>query len=300
MNSHQLLKIFCVTIFLLAQCIAAKFSGIKSPRRWLSSESVELDENLFTSRAFSSIVGLRGGDVNIAEMNNQQQQQVDTTPITVTVSTMIGSSFLDKKKKIIIPRNSTVADLKQHISQKFPGSPPVEMQYLYFGAQYLHNNDTLATLTKLTNIPILLDMISGTSVYNRNMSVSQALEAYVSTLVQQAYLGDQLNAAYRDNNESHEEENTTVARPMRSPFYRRMFQELNASLYEKYADDIAGALEREKNPETITGDTAAWRNPQNNKKHSPLTAALAKEFDLNGRGLRNFAYYSIILLVSNE
>ena len=38
---------------------------------------------------------------------------------------------------------------------------------------------------------------------------------------------------------------------LESGYYREMFESLNKTLYETYAEDIAEALERESEPETI-------------------------------------------------
>ena len=46
---------------------------------------------------------------------------------SVIVSTSIGSSFLDKKKRLNLNRNSTVAELKVMVQEKFPGGPPVQV-----------------------------------------------------------------------------------------------------------------------------------------------------------------------------
>lgn len=75
-----------------------------------------------------------------------------------------------------------------------------------------------------------------------------------------------------------------------------MFVAVNQSLHATYLDDIADALVEEQEPETFSADTASWRH--NKKDKSPITMALAKEFDLNIRGIRNFAYYSVLLGVS--
>lgn len=78
--------------------------------------------------------------------------------------------------------------------------------------------------------------------------------------------------------------------------YRRMYDSVSKGLHEKFAADIAEALVAEMEPETFTSETIAWRG-QNKRRSSPLVEAIAKEFDLNGRGLRSFMYYSAVLAV---
>jgi hypothetical protein len=123
------------------------------------------------------------------------------------------------------------------------------------------------------------------------MSVTQAVDAYVSTVVQLSYLGDKLKSTYSSNILS-----LNSSEDMESLTYRQIYTSVNESVYDQYEDQIKEALEAEKDPETLGADTAAWRS-KDKKELSPLTAAIAKEFDLNGRGLRSFIYYSIILMV---
>jgi hypothetical protein len=224
---------------------------------------------------------------------NRKAPSVDLSGnVDVLVTTSFGSSFLDKKKKVTVPANSTVFELKLQLSSKFPGSPPVRLQRLFYTSRVLNDSEVLGRTTTLSPIPLVLDMISGTSAYNRTLSIRSSIEAYVSTLVHQANIGakmrDQLMPAAQD---------TT----MESPYYAELFRQLNASIYEQYKDDITAALEQEKEPDVRSADTEAWRGDgavdQSERPVNPLSAALAKEFDLNWRGLRNFAYYSLVLMV---
>ena len=227
--------------------------------------------------------------VGNTEIGSESKSQIST--ITVVVSTSFGSSFLDKKKKFLVPNNTTVAELKEQIATKFPGSPPVEIQQLFYNSKFLNNDSQLiSNLSVIQPFSILLDTISGTSVYNRTLSIKQALEAYVATVVQQSFIGKKINSIYSPSND----DNSTLK--MEAVIYRNMFNALNESIYETYADEIRAALQAERNPETLAADTMAWRG-QSRKKVSPLAAALAKEFDLNMRGLTSFLYYSVVLLV---
>merc|ERR1712070_1260247 len=62
---------------------------------------------------------------------------------------------------------------------------------------------------------------------------------------------------------------------------------------------IEEALMQEREPELVSSDTSAWRDADGQKptKQTPLAAAVAKEFDLNWRGVRNFVYYSLLLVI---
>jgi hypothetical protein len=240
-------------------------------------------------------VKLRGG--NIDYFNSIISNNSTSSTINVVVSTSVGSNFLDKKKKLALNANSTIIDLKNQINNKFPGSPPQDLQRIFFGSQQVLNNQSLINITKLNPIPLLLDMITGTSVYNKALSVTQAIEAYSATIVQQAYLSEKLKLLLNKKSLSSNTENTTdIDNTIESQYYREMLHSINESIYEKYAHDIAQSLTEEMNPVTVTLDTKAWRS-ENKKEVNPLNAALAKEFDLNIRGLRSFIYYSLVLTV---
>ena len=87
-------------------------------------------------------------------------------------------------------------------------------------------------------VPILLDAIAGTSVYNRTLSIRQALEAYVATVVQQSYIGKQLNSLHStsaaSSNFSGIQSETQTQTQMQAIAFRVMFQALNESLYRSY------------------------------------------------------------------
>jgi hypothetical protein len=93
-------------------------------------------------------------------------------------------------------------------------------------------------------------------------------------------------------------ETTLNSDVMDSAIYREMFQVLNETLYQTYAEDIAEALKAESEPEIVSADTASWRGDA--KQRSPLALAIAKEFDLNPRSLKSFLYYSVLLGVSTR
>ena len=218
----------------------------------------------------------------------------------IIISTAYGSTFLDKKKKLVIPKNHTILDLKGQLYSKFPGSPPIELQKLYFNSRYLSDYELIGNISMLSPLPILLDMISGTSVYNKSMSVSQALEAYISTVIQQAFIGFKLQSLYSHNSNNNINNNSSSSSSaitvMDTIYFRELLMSMNQSLYDRYQADITAALRDEQEPEVVAADTLAWRSPSK-KTMSPLTLAIAKEFDLNIRGIKNFLYYSIVLMV---
>ena len=249
------------------------------------------------------VMSLRAGCTTTAPNSTQ----VNTSPVGILISTTVGSTFLDKKKRLSVPRNSTVGDLKLQLQQKFPGSPPTSLQRLFFGLRLLSDNELVANLSTLNPVPLMLDMLTGTSVYNKTLSVSQALEAYASIVVQQAYVGDRLRLLFSTSSQSAAQsgkvspqmladlETEATQAVQETAVYREMFAAINSSLHSTYADDISEALIEEADPETLSADTAAWRHERQAK--SPITVALAQEFDLNLRGIKNFAYYSVLLCI---
>lgn len=229
------------------------------------------------SRVFSPNLLIRGGC------------QEEEGPVSVLVSTSFGSQFLDKKKRLQLSRNSTIEELKQLIEQKFPANPPVQLQRLFAGIRYLSDDDRLGNVSTGSSAMILLDMPSGTSIYNKTLTIYQALEAYAALTVQQTFIGDKIKALYSPNSAPLNISDITPE----SAIYRDIFLSVNTSLYKTYAADILQALEDEKEPEVVSGDTAAWRTADT-PQHSPLVAAFAKEFDINLRSFKNFMYFSFL------
>ncbi len=236
------------------------------------------------------------------------------TPVTILVSTSFGTPFLDKKKKLQAQRSLTVRDLKTQIEQKFPGLPPSGLQRLFYGSRLLSDNETIGEVmaeSQLPALPILLDMITGTASYNKTLSVTQSIDAYVSTVVHLTYLSDKVKMSLPSHSIKHPADSrmndnsghaSSVIGPdaaMETLYYRQLYDLVNSTIYERYADDIAYALDAERNPEMITDETKSWRG-ENKKNLSPLAIVLAKEFDLNLTGIKNFLYYSLALLVSDD
>lgn len=263
---------------------------------------------------------LKGGDTTSIETNHILKEETNipssssspstpspATSYSIVVTTSYGSTFLDKKKKFLVPSTITVRQLKEQIALKFPGSPPVELQQLFFGTQYLSDDLIIRELTALPSIPILLDMMSGTSAYsNKLFSISQLLDAYVASSIQLIYLSDQYHRILNDESMTHVPSNTSSdqdqgqsLKPMKLTtfYYQQLYEITKEYIYTKYHSSISLALEKEKDPEYQAIDTKAWRQPSS-IKYNPLILALTKEFDLNLQGIRNFLYYSIVLYVS--
>jgi hypothetical protein len=287
-----------LTLVLLAAIYGISYAAMHVRRA--NSAKFPLNESRKRKNAPPSLLSLMrmlrcgaSSAFNLDELMKRKPSSGDLTGnVDVLVTTSLGSSFLDKKKRLTLPANLTVFELKLQLSSKFPGSPPVGLQRLFYASRLLNDSEVLGRTTTLSPLPLVLDMISGTSAYNRTLSIRSSIEAYVSTLVHQAYIG----AKIRDQLRPEEQAPT-----LESPYYGDLFQQLNASVYEQYKDDIAAALELEKEPDVRSTDTDAWRSDgalgQSERPVNPLSAALAKEFDLNWRGLRNFAYYSLVLMV---
>lgn len=262
----------------------------------VSSEVLWLQRTSSLSRRdqpkLSKVLTVRSGATfNLSDFINQKPAEV-LNITDVIVFTSIGNTFLDKKKRLTIARNATVGDVKVQLSTKFPGSPPVSLQRLFHSGRFLNDTEVIGSLSAISPLPLVLDMISGTSAYNRTLSVSQSLEAYVSTIVHQAYLGSKIH---------HLSSGTTTensSTELETKFYAQLWRTVNDSVYEKYLDEIVLALEAEKDPAVESTDTAPWRGSGDvASRVSPLAAAVAKEFDLNWRGLRSFLYYTAIILV---
>lgn len=234
---------------------------------------------------YPSSLWLRGG------ASSDEQVATKHKDLQVQVSTSYGTSFLDKKKKLTISSDSTVLELKRLLKSKFPGSPLVALQRLYLGPRLLQNQDILSNVTSSSSLTLLLDMISGSSSYNRTMSVTESIDAYVASVVHLSFVSDKFRLS------AHPSVAPTENESPEAYAYRQLYESVNASIYAQYADDIAAALENEKDPEFQSSDTAAWRNAAQRKPVSPLANALAKEFDLNLHALRNYVYYSVIIMV---
>jgi len=293
-------------------------------------------------------IDFRGGDVSSQPpklLGNQDKDAIkskikmdDPFPhLPVLVTTSIGSSFLDKKKRFILRDNMTVAELKAEVQKKFPGCPPVALQNIYFGLKRLGDDECIASVSPARPLPLMLDMLSGTSAYNRTFAVSQALEAYAALQTHQAYISSKIQQyfAYSDSSEQKvtklidgidynvnsfsKDKVVKVGEDkgkdggieagvvigvnincgvLESLTYRRTFSGLLDRLHRDHTESIAMAIKVESKPEIASPDTAPWRSGQ--QKFFPLKQEIAKTFDLNMRCMKNFTYYSLLLVIFSQ
>lgn len=287
-----MLRSCCLLLNLLLLCTLSSSESIWSAR----ISRLYPPKELFAHGKVSPVTIVSGGAFNITEM--LQRSQTKANPVEgssdVIVTTTVGVNILDRRKKLHLARNSTILEVKRQLNAKFPGCPPLALQRLFYSEMLLDDSVIIGSLSTLSPIVLELDMITGTSAYNRTMAVAQAVEAYVATLVHQTYLGTKLHELTTSGVNS-----SLTSSTHESMAYAELFKTLNDSIYEKYGEEIRLAIEAEKEPDVASADTAAWRGALDGPAPvvRPLAMALAKEFDLNWRGVRHFTYYTAILLV---
>lgn len=245
--------------------------------------------------SLSSTLKVRGGNTQVDDIVNTTSITSDTNttpppgPVNVIVTTSIGSDFLDKKKKLSMSGSATVLELKQLIHSKFPGSPPTPLQYLYFGDRLLLDEDIVRNVSHLPTVPIFLDMISGSSAYNRTLSVKNTLEAFAASQVHITYLNEAVSQVASTFSDAHESK-----KEMRTRRYRELLAAVNETLFASYSQDIELALQDESEPEYTSADTSRWR-VKGKRRVGSLAGAISREFDLTARGFRQLVIYSAIL-----
>lgn len=284
--------------FLLLLIVSRSGTGTDGKRIGVSYLSYGLRK--IPSGAKSSLLIVRGGASLQPQTSNSSLQ-----PVSVTVSVSVGVSYLDKTRKILVSRNSTVRDLKNAIHHKFPSNPPPELQRLFWGRNLLQDDTVLESIASSNHIPVLLDMLAGTATYDRPFTVSQALEAYAASIVQQTYITDQLSRSLRYE-ATHDQSDGAARAPAEGVDEAEchlldhwdLFRAVNESLHRRHAEEVAAALTSERNPDAASPDTSPWRGPPSSRHAvSPLSTALAKEFDLNGKAARTYCYLSVLLVV---
>ena len=113
-----------------------------------------------TIKALSNIRAGASGKFNINELIKRRNLPRDLSGnVDVLVTTSLGSTFLNKKKKLTIPANCTISELKVQLETKFAGSPPVSLQKLFHNARYLNDSEIIGTVSRLSPVVITLDMI---------------------------------------------------------------------------------------------------------------------------------------------
>lgn len=253
--------------------------------------------------SLSSLLNIHGGftqsDNNggVTQLNKATLNPIDALstppqgPVNVIVTTSIGSEFLDKKKKLTMPGNATILELKQLIHNKFPGSPPTALQSLFFGDRPLLDEDLVRNVSRLPTVPIFLDMISGSSAYNRTLSVKNTVEAFAASQIHITYLNEAVSELA-----SPMERSIKSNKEMRTRRYRELLSAVNETLFASYNHDIELALQDESEPEYSSADTSVWR-VKGKRRIGSLAGAISREFDLTARGFRQLVIYSAILVV---
>lgn len=209
----------------------------------------------------------------------------DIRSLVVTIST--GSRYLDRRKLLRVPANVSVAEVKEMLSNQFPGCPPVGLQRLFLGSRLLSDTELIGEITELSPVPLALDMLSGTNTYNRTvLSVSDALQMLTALYVHSA-----ANVAQQMDLMSGKQHNISDSK---LNLFRDMFMKINSSLYISMRDDIERALIAEKDPEKDAADTAPWRNVGTGK---PLVWTLLGTLNMNFDEIKSAAVTSVLLSV---
>lgn len=90
-----------------------------------------------------AVATLDGDSSSGGDISGKAAESVSDT-CSVIISTSLGSTFLDKKKRLNVPRNTTVSELKELLHQKFPGG-------LLLCRGYLWVSGTWQTAKRLVN-----------------------------------------------------------------------------------------------------------------------------------------------------
>lgn len=178
--------------------------------------------------------------------------ETDGSVEDIIISVFAGSRFLDRQKKIRMPRSASVGMLKAELQRQFPGNPPVMLQELYYGVRMLKNEDLISNITSTSPKSLTLDLLSGTGSYNRSaMSVTDAIDCIVALEVHSAAN----SLLYAEICGGRKRENETLSRTI---LCRDLYNRINNSFYKTYSKEISAALVAERDPEKESTDTAAW------------------------------------------
>jgi hypothetical protein len=241
-----------------------------------------------------------GGDISIPTGRSSN------ATVKVYVSTRIGSKYLDKKMVLTLQRHENVLDLKNEISKKFSGKPPVELQTLYCGTRKLQDTDTISNISPLNIIPIQLDMMSGTSSYERPMHTGDMIEAYCAASAQQAYLANKMAEIVSGVDQRDTENNDPLTSIPDSVKYAKLLSSFNASIHASLAERIAAAKRADSDAEAPPGDamrsifsynTEGMGSVEEWIAVKPRDAAIAKLFDLNAVQAKRLLFYSGVCVV---
>ena len=228
--------------------------------------------------------------IRALRQSNAPQMNDKSSSIDVVVSTSLGSKFLNKRKKCTLSANATIANLKEKLAIVYPGTPPIELQRLYFGLKYLADDMPVANITSMRPVPLLMDMLSGVGSFQRNLSIADTLEAYAALLTQEMYVNEKLASLLAPIDDSN-----TLKTQLETSRFRQIFDTLNKTMFSGHEVQIAKALERERNPELITDEVSVWRGAK-----QPLTAFqhwLAHQFYFSRNTLRALFTYTAMLVI---
>lgn len=245
-----------------------------------------------------SILRYRGGSAvtpppSIRSEVRQSPLHVQPEYRHVVVTAALGSRYLDRRKLLRIDSNATVAGLKDVLSRQFPGCPPPALQTLYLGSRVLLDDMVMNNITDLSPIPVSMDLLTGTGIYNRTiLSVSDALEMLaaleahaIANAKMQVYL---IDGGVRRN-----------ASGQNLHLVKELFRSRNASIYDTMGGDIAAALTAEKNPEKETADTSAWRTPTANRmRMMGYKEVIGGTLNMNWEEVKSSLIASVLLSVS--
>ena len=209
--------------------------------------------------------------------------------ISVLVAVPMGLKYLDRKKLSGMSRNASVLELKRHLEATFPGYPPVVLQRIFWRSRLLDNDELLGDICNTTTLTLTLDLLSGTSGYNRTGAIAETVDALISTQVHMAVNGAAILQNISPSNISTEDSLSACI-----ALYRR----LNASFYAQYAKEIERALLEERNPESASEDTMPWRRKGDRIKYSALSLYLAKEFNLHMNSIKPILSNAFLMTVS--
>ena len=279
--------IIVVVLFLLAG------DGVQ-PMRWPHVYNTKIRRNRISGS--SACVTLRGGTMNPSNPNDM---------VKVYISTRFGSNFLDKSMTMSLQRAETVGELKNQISKRFAGKPPVGLQKLFHGGRLLHDEEKLGDISQLAVLPIQLDMMTGTSSYERPMHTVEMVEAYTAACAQQAYLSTSIAHLLSPRGEAPVSD--MAENVPEHAKYSEMITALNSSIYDSFGDSIAAAVAADSDAEAPSPDTLRTSMRHNSEGfHSveewvnarPRDAAIARLLDLNIASARKLLIRSAMCVVS--
>ena len=309
---------------LLLLCILQISIGISTLNfQWNPTRFTQSD----TTNRLTRAILCRGGDkTEIATHSVTESEQ----NVTVVISVAFGSPFFDKSRSYNLRRNTTILNLKDFISKRFPDCPPAPLIRLNFGLRLLNNSETIGSLSEgpSSHVPgrtikLFLDNIAGVSLasYSRISTVANAIDAYVAVSAHQLYIAELQRAVLQslseDENEFTSEDdrsihansvaigNSFLGKQPLSLKYNAMMRSLNESLFVLHRDSIRRAIELEQDPTIPSPDTAPWLSVSSNEPSrqgsimqlSPLSTFLAREFDASRSSLYDLGYHSALCWV---